>query len=158
MVEEDTEPWLARSVSARITDLRARAKQLSGATDFTSDMYRRQAKDFYSDLRETWERSVEEVVLNKTVERLVPDVMTKRLSGVIVSDEDYKAIFFAMKNVSERSGHDMPAGRDIPVPNPTEMLADIQALDTFQANYKNRRNATAKIRNALEEPAKAALV
>ncbi|MBX9912202.1 MAG: AAA family ATPase [Beijerinckiaceae bacterium] len=158
VVEEDTEPWLARSVSARITDLRARAKQLSGATDFTSDIYRRQAKDFYSDLRETWERSVEEVVLNKTVERLVPDVMTKRLSGVVVSDEDYKAIFFAMKHVSERSGHDMPAGRDIPVPNPTEMLADVQTLDAFQANYKNRRNATAKIRNALEEPAKAALV
>lgn len=158
VVEEDTEPWLARSVSARITDLRSRAQQLSGVIDFTSDIYRRQAKDFYSDLRETWERSVEEVVLNKTVERLVPDVMTKRLSGVIVSDEDYKAIFFAMKHVSERSGHDMPAGRDIPVPSPTEMLADVQALDTFQANYKNRRAASEKIRNALEKPVKAALV
>jgi ATPase subunit of ABC transporter with duplicated ATPase domains len=158
VVEEDIEPWVGRSVSARIADLRERARQLAATTDFTSETYRRQAKDFYSDLRETWERSVEEVVLNKTVERLVPDVMTKRLSGVIVSDEDYKAIFFAMKHVSERSGHDMPAGRDIPVPSPTEMLADVETLDNFQANYRNRRNATAKIRNALEEPAKAELV
>lgn len=158
VVEEDTDPWLARSVSARITDLRARAKQLSGTTDFTSEDYRRVAKDFYSDLRETWERSVEEVVLNKTVERLVPDVMTKRLSAVSVSDEDYKAIFFAMKHVSERSGHDMPAGRGIPVPTPAEMLVDVQALDTFQADYKSRGKAAAKVRNALEEPAKAVLV
>jgi energy-coupling factor transporter ATP-binding protein EcfA2 len=158
VVEEDTEPWLTRSVSIRIADLRERAKYLAGEIDFAADTYRRQAKDFYSDLRETWERTVEEVVLNKTVERLVPDVITKRLSGVIVSDEDYKTIFFAMKHVSERSGHDMPAGRDIPVPTPAEMLADVQVLDTFQASYKSRRNAAAKIRNALEEPAKAALI
>ena len=62
------------------------------------------------------------------------------------------------RQVSERSGHDMPAGRDIPVPTPAEMLADVQVLDTFQAGYKSRRNAAAKIRNALEEPAKAALI
>ena len=158
VVDEDTEPWLARNVATRINDLRARAKVLANETDFTGDDYRRSAKDFYSDLRETWERCVEEIVLNKTVQRLVPDVMTQRLGGVVVGDEDYKTIFFAMKHVSERSGHDMPAGRDIPVPTPAEMMNDVQALDTFQAGYKKRRSVAEDVRKALQEPAKATLV
>jgi energy-coupling factor transporter ATP-binding protein EcfA2 len=158
VIEEDTEPWLARSVSARLKDLRARAKDLMAGSDFAGDAYRRAAKDFYSDLRETWERCVEEIVLNKTVQRLVPDVMTQSLAGVIVSDEDYKTIYFAMKHVSERSGHDMPAGRNIPVPTPTEMLADVQTLDSFQGDYKKRRKAADDARKALLNPTKAALI
>lgn len=158
VIEEDTEPWLARSVSARIIDLRGRVAALAAAGEVTGDDYRRAAKDLYSDLRETWERCVEEIVLNKTVQRLVPDVMTQSLAGVIVSDEDYKAIYFAMKHVSERSGHDMPAGRDIPVPTPTEMLTDIQTLDSFQADYKKRRTAADEARKAQLKPTKATLV
>lgn len=158
VIEEDTEPWLARSVAARLSDLRGRAKELAASSDLAGDAYRRAAKDFYSDLRETWERCVEEIVLNKTVQRLVPDVMTQSLAGVIVSDEDYKTIYFAMKHVSERSGHDMPAGRDIPVPSPTEMLADVQALDSFQTDYKKRRRAADDARKALLNPTKAALI
>jgi energy-coupling factor transporter ATP-binding protein EcfA2 len=158
VIDEDTEPWLARNVANRISDLRVRAKVLASGTDFTGDDYRRSAKDFYSDLRETWERCVEEIVLNNTVQRLVPDVMTMRLGGVIVNDEDYKAIYFAMKHVSERSGHDMPAGRDIPVPTPAEMLADVDALDTFQVDYKKRRTVADSARKALHAPVKAALV
>lgn len=157
VIEEDAEPWLVRSVASRITDLRTRSKALSGTTDFTGDDYRRAAKDFYSDLRETWERCVEEIVLNKTVQRLIPDVMTQSLSGVIVDDEAYKTIFFAMKRVSERSGHDMPAGRDIPIPTPAEMVEDVQALDTFQADYKKRRAVADEARKALQKPTKAIL-
>ncbi|MFD3266376.1 hypothetical protein [Phenylobacterium ferrooxidans] len=84
--------------------------------------------------------------------------MTQRLGGVVVGDEDYKTIFFAMKHVSERSGHDMPAGRDIPVPTPAEMMSDVQALDTFQAGYRKRRSVAEDARKALQEPAKATLV
>ena len=157
VVDEDTEPWLARSVAVRLADLRARAEALGDAPDQSSDAYRRQVKDFYSDLRETWERCVEEAVLNKTVQRLVPDVMTQRLEGVIVTDEDYREIYFAMKRVSERSGHDMPAGRDISVPTVGVMLADVEALENFQAAYKKRRKTAEVARKALLEPTKAAL-
>lgn len=158
VIDEDTEPWLARSVSMRLADLRTRAQALARNADLNGDYYRRQAKDFYSDLRETWERCVEEIVLNQTVQRLVPDVMTLRLKGVIVSDDDYKTIYFAMKHVSERSGHDMPTGRDIPVPPPDEMLADILTLENFQINYKKRRKAAETAREAMHEHVKATLV
>lgn len=158
LVTEDTEPWLARPIAGRISELRERAKSARGHTDLQSDAYRRLVKDFYSDLRETWERAVEEVVLYKTVERLVPDVMTMRLKRVVVSDADYQTIFFAMKRASERSGHDMATGRPISLPTPDDMSADIEILDAFRLEYSKRGKEAETRRTALEQPPKAVFV
>lgn len=157
VIRENSEPWVA-DLNARIETLRDRAKELKSVTDFDTDEYRRQAKDFYSDLRESWERAVEEVVLAKTVVRFVPDVMTGRLREVTVTDDDYRTIFFAMKRASERSGHDMSAGRDIPQPSPDEMEADLKVLDNFKIELGKRRKATSAARSALENPVDAALL
>lgn len=157
VIRENCEPWVA-DLNARIETLRTRAKELKGVTDFDTDQYRRQAKDFYSDLRESWERAVEEVVFAKTVVRFVPDVMTGRLKEVSVTDDDYRTIFFAMKRASERSGHDMSAGRDIPQPSPDEMEADLKVLDDFRIELGKRRKATSAARSALENPVGATLL
>nr|WP_274705189.1 AAA family ATPase [Sphingomonas sp. H160509] len=157
VIRENREPWVA-DLGARIETLRLRAKELKSVTDFDTDEYRRQAKDFYSDLRESWERAVEEVVFAKTVVRFVPDVMTGRLKEVTVTDEDYRTIFFAMKRASERSGHDMSAGRDIPQPSPDEMEADLTVLDNFRIELGKRRKATSATRSALENPVGATLL
>ncbi len=157
VIRENREPWVA-DLGARIETLRLRAKKLKSLTDFDTDEYRRQAKDFYSDLRESWERAVEEVVFAKTVVRFVPDVMTGRLKEVTVTDEDYRTIFFAMKRASERSGHDMSAGRDIPQPSPDEMEADLTVLDNFRIELGKRRKATFATRSALENPVGATLL
>lgn len=129
VIRENSEPWVS-DLNARIETLRKRAKDLKSVTDFDTDEYRRQAKYFYSDLRESWERAVEEVLLGKTVVRFVPDVMIQSLKGVTVTDEDYRTIFFAMKRASERSGHDMSACRDIPQPSPNEMETDLRCSTT----------------------------
>lgn len=157
VIREGCEPWVA-DLNARIETLRMRAKEFKGITDFDTDRYRRQAKDFYSDLRECWERAVEEVVFAKTVVRFVPDVMTGRLKEVTVTDDDYRIIFFSMKRASERSGHDMSAGRDIPQPSPDEMEADLKVLDDFRIELGKRRKATSAKRSALENPVAATLV
>jgi energy-coupling factor transporter ATP-binding protein EcfA2 len=157
VIRENSEPWVA-DLNARIETLRKRAKELKSVTDFDTDEYRRQAKDFYSDLRESWERAVEELVLAKTVVRFVPDVMTGRLKDVTVTDEDYRIIFFAMKRASERSGHDMSAGRDIPQPSPDDMEADLKMLDDFRIELKKRNKETSDRRSALENPVSAKLI
>lgn len=157
LIEEDTDPWLARDVAARIEDLRARAKALAGHDDPAGEDYRRHAKDFYSDLRESWERAVEEVLLFKTIQRLAPDVMTQRLRGVEVTDEDYATIFHAMKRASERSGHDMPEGRAIAAPAANEMQDDLETLDALRLAINKRRKAVVDRRTALEAPVKAVL-
>jgi ABC-type uncharacterized transport system ATPase subunit len=157
VVSENSEPWVA-DLNVRIAKLQERAKELKELTDFNTDEYRRQVKDFYSDLRETWERAVEEVVLAKTVVRFVPDVMTGRLKEVSVTDENYRTIYFAMKRASERSGHDMSMGRDIPQPTPDEMSADIKELDDFRLAYKKEQKVVGARRSALEEPSPATLI
>jgi hypothetical protein len=72
------------------------------------------------------------LLLGKVVERFNTDVRTRSLSGVVVDDEDYKQIFWAMKRVSERSGHDMAAARNVPVPRPDEMKVDLKVIDDYR--------------------------
>lgn len=156
VIEEDREPWVA-DLSGRIEDLRQRAKSYASYTEFDTDSYRRLVKDFYSDLRETWERAVEELVLNRTVVRFVPDVMTQRLREVGVDDEDYRTIYHAMKHVSERSGHDMSYGRDLPQPKPSDMADDLKTLDDFRLAYKAKQKTLTASRSKLENSVKALL-
>ena len=113
-VSENDEPWIAKKVAKRIDVLRARLRAIPAQMNPDSDDFRRIAKDFYTDLRETWERLVEEVLLNGVVARFSSGVKTQSLKEVVVEDGDYQLVFANMKRVSEFSGHDMAAGRQIP--------------------------------------------
>lgn len=157
VISEDSEPWIA-DVKGRMSPLEMRLKELRGVGDRNTDRYRRQVGDFYSDLRETWERAVEELVLAKTISRFDPRVQTGRLSDVEVTDDMYKTIHSAMTKTSERSGHDMAAGRDIPLPTPEEMTEDLQILKDFRRDHKVHVAALRKRRKALETPEKAILL
>lgn len=152
LVSGQSEPWTAQKVATRITRLQERLKLLEAETDLNTDAYRSAAKDFYTDLRETWERLVEELLLFKVVERFNSEVKTQSLKGVVVEDADYKTVFWAMKRVSERSGHDMAAGKNIPTPAPTDMKADLQEIDTYRQMLKKRSALASQARIELEKP------
>ncbi|WP_244571366.1 hypothetical protein [Mesorhizobium carmichaelinearum] len=158
LISETDEPWIAQSVTKRIDTLKTRLKSFDGATDFTSDVWRRSAKDFYTDLRETWERLVEEILLGKVVERFSSDVKTQSLKGVVVEDEDHKRIYWAMKRVSERSGHDMAAAKAIPVPTPADMKGDLDGIDQYRIDTIKRRKDAEKRRIEFEQPPKATML
>ncbi len=114
--------------------------------------WRSSAKDFYTDLRETWERLVEELLLGKVVERFNTDVRTQSLKGVVVEDADYKIVFWAMKKVSERSGHDMPMGKAAAQPTLADMKADLKEIEAFRATIVKRKRQTEEQRKLLEQP------
>lgn len=158
IVSQTDEPWVLMPVTKRIGALRERLMGFGNVTDFDTEEWRRTAKDFYTDLRETWERLVEEVLLYKVVERFNTDVKTQSLKGVVVEDEDYKMIFWSMKHVSERSGHDMASGKNAPTPKPTDMKTDVDEIDTFRLAVDKRRKDAAQRRKKFEEPPKATVV
>jgi len=158
LISETDEPWIARKVSDRITLLRGRLKLFSARADHGTDGYRGAVKDFYTDLRETWERLVEEVLLGKVVERFNSDVKTQSLKGVVVDDDDYVKIYWAMKRASERSGHDMASARNAPEPKLDDMQADLKELDDYQKIINKRRDATDKRRKLLEKPPAAIVI
>lgn len=156
IVHEDDEPWIAKDVGTRAEMLRTkRLPVLKDRTDRDTDEYRREVKDFYTDLRETWERLVEEILLGGVVGRFNAEVKTQSLKRVIVEDADHQTIFHAMKRVSERSGHDTAQGRAIPMPDYDEMKRDLDELDTYRSSIKRRATELQKVRELLEEPPKA---
>jgi len=69
LISETDVPWIAQKVNDRVKRLRDRLTVLSKRTDFETDEYRGAVKDFYTDLRETWERLVEELLLGTVVEQ-----------------------------------------------------------------------------------------
>ncbi|MEH2468769.1 energy-coupling factor transporter ATP-binding protein EcfA2 [Nitrobacteraceae bacterium AZCC 2161] len=158
LISETDEPWIQLPVSKRIDMLAERHKSYAGVTDFKTDAWRRSAKDFYTDLRETWERLVEEVLLGKVVERFSSDVRTQSLKLVSVEDDDHKIVFWAMKRVSERSGHDMAAYKSIPVPTPDDIELDLQTISQYRAMAHKRKAEVQKRRELLEKPPKAAVI
>lgn len=151
-VISESDPWVMLSVTHRIDRLRYRLNGFATVADFNTEEWRARTKDFYSDLRETWERLVEEVLLGKVVERFNTDVRTLSLKGVVVDDSDYKTVFWAMKKASERSGHDMAMGKAAPAPTPADMKADLDEIDAFQRATAKRKRDTEKLRKLLEQP------
>ena len=152
IISDTDEPWIAQAVIKRIESLKTRLRTFEGATAFDTDEWRRMAKDFYTDLRETWERLVEEILLSKVVERLNSDVRTQSLKGVVIEDDDHRTVYWAMKAVSERSGHDMAVARAIPTPTPADMKADLDRISEYREAVQRRRKETVRRRESLEQP------
>ena len=156
VIEEDDEPWEAKTTNKRIDLLHEKIKELDAIVDKDGDAYRQGVEGFFTDLRETWERLVEEVLLSKVVERYGSDVKTQSLKRVVVDDADYKTIFWAMKRVSERSGHDMAAAKNTPVPKIEDLKKGVTELDKYRIKLRERSKAAEKTRRRLETPPKAA--
>jgi hypothetical protein len=76
----------------------------------------------------------------------------EQLEPLSVEDADYQVIFAAMSRVSEYSGHDMAARRQIPVPDQDDMRRDLENLDQFRLQIHRRKNGTRDRRAALEGP------
>ena len=156
VIEEDCEPWEAKTTNKRIILLTKKIKGLEAIADKGGDAYRQGVEGFFTDLRETWERLVEEVLLSRVVERYGSDVKTQSLKRVVVNDEDYKTIFFAMKRVSERSGHDMAAAKNIPVPSINDLKNEVAELNDYRDKLRKRSKVAEETRRKLEKPPKAA--
>lgn len=157
LVSIDDQPWIAKKVRERARALDEQVNALPEDIAPESEEMRVLAKQFYTDLRETWERAVEEVVLAGVVERFGTDVKTQSLKRVDVEDDDYRVIYFAMKRASERSGHDQAAGKQIDAPDKGQMKADLLELQNFMAQHRKKAQAAQERREGLETPPAATL-
>lgn len=108
------------------------------------DVQRHLTAKCYGQLRLAWERCIEEVLLNGTVQRFGEDVSTKRLKGVTVTDDDYREIDAGMTK-SSKFEHDAAAtvGR-LPIPDPDELSDDIERLAKWRETLTKRVDGIAK--------------
>ncbi|MBV2184550.1 MAG: AAA family ATPase [Rhizobium sp.] len=155
-VRNDDAPWQVKSTKDRLTALDLKLTSMASQVSKDTEAYEREVTDFFTGLRETWERLVEEMLLNGVVGRFQPGVMTQSLSGVEVRDSDFTTIHFGMRKTSELSGHDWSKGRLPYTPSIEDMKREVDTVRTYFAELKKRREEVASIRRkAVSAPQKA---
>ncbi|MHB8869728.1 MAG: AAA family ATPase [Thermoleophilia bacterium] len=107
----------------------------------------------YSQIRTAWELVVEKTLLRMVVSPFTKAVQTQQLKGVLVEDDDYHTVFWAMKRASDHTdAHRTPAGAQASIPSNEQIARDIEELDQFRKTVKKRGNDLADERKKLEEP------
>ena len=135
-------PWVAMKVRERIG-------RLKSACQVADKKYRNgehgsceeDASRIYGLLREAWERGVEEVLLGGAVERYRSSVQTLRVRQLAdISEEDCRELEAGMTKCSKwLPGHDQSGADNAPVPEPSEILEDIKALEEWVKAIRSRR-------------------
>lgn len=143
-------PWITQKLRQRIGYLKNLLQQAKASGDKQDiDQYGLQVGQFYSLLREAWERAVEELLLNGCIERFRPSVETLRLSDVTVEEEDYKSIYKAMTVSSTRmNGHDSASAINPPIPDIAQLTDDLKEIEEFEQRVRQRNKETKKKRTA----------
>ena len=141
-------PWVALNVSKRITHLRGLlqdAGKLHRAGN--QNAYELQAGMIYGLLREAWERGVEEVLLNRVVERYRPSIQTLQVMSIAgITEEDCKAVEIAITKCSKLLlGHDQAPAARAEIPEPAVIEQDIKELDSWRKAISNRKKESAKV-------------
>lgn len=150
-VAEPELPFEGKNSSKRIGALKAQQQTIAKLhRDGEDQEYRRKTIEAYFQLRLTWERAVEEVLLHGVILRFRKGVETQRLAGVVVDDEDYAQVDAGMKKCSNYA-HDKALLGGVAVPDPDELLDDITALETWRKRIQKRGVETAKKRKAAPE-------
>jgi len=156
LIDDSHQPWQMKGVRERIDEIgRDHALLSDCGYDPAHQSFRLAIIGLYTKMRETWERIVEEVLFNNTVQRFRREVMTQRLEDVCFDpDADYPAIFEGMKRCSHYSGHDPAPDLPPELPDTREVARDVDQLITFFVMaYERRRQLKRRPRHdAVVEP------
>jgi hypothetical protein len=107
--------------------------------------YRKRTIDTYRLLRDAWERAVEEVLLRKVVLRFRKGIQTQLLKEVVVENTDYAQVYQGMSRCSNYT-HDKAFMGGVAVPDPDELLVDIDTLESWREHVEKRSKEVAKVR------------
>jgi hypothetical protein len=94
----------------------------------------------------SWERALEEVLFGKVVVRFRKSIMTDRLKGVLVDENDYPEVQAGMTRCSNYA-HDKAMDGGSATPTADELLSDISALEKWRGIVVARSKALIKMRD-----------
>lgn len=129
-------PWVTLSTSRRIGYLKNELPKLKKQENqLDPDIYYQNVKTWYMLLRESWERAVEELLLNGVVERFDSSVQTQRLSKIKFTDESIQLVTEGMTKASTYV-HDKSHAIGRIIPSNEEMIEDLNKLNHFSKLFK----------------------
>lgn len=137
---QDGPPWVAMTVGKRIGLLRNELQIASTALrKGDRAAYEQKSEWIYDRLRQSWERAVEEVLLNEVVVRFGDGVSTQRLKTLTdITDADVQCVDTEMSYCSSFV-HDESGAVNSGIPEPAVVDSDIKRLDEWVAAVRNRR-------------------
>ena len=137
---EEELPWVAMKVSKRIGVLNKNwqtADKLHRKGNVKA--YEREAKLIYDLLRQAWERGLEEILLDGTVERFREDIQTKKVKKLFdITAQDCQQLEKGMTKCSNWLHDQAPAAKE-DIPGPDELKTDIEALEAWVREIRRRR-------------------
>jgi hypothetical protein len=143
---ESEPPWESMRVKERVARMRRTVTAARQLWNSNAAGYEKEARDVYTQLRQTWERAVEEVLLNSAILRFGQAVETQRLRKVAgdLSIADVQAVDESMSYCSKFM-HDPPGNvsRERP-PGPDIVEADIKRLDDWARAIWKRRESSGR--------------
>ena len=143
-IVRDNPPWEALTTSKRVRALTADLQNVRRIDkNGTDDAFRRASREFYGRLRESWERLVEEKLLNKVVNRFERSIQTQRLKRLTdITDADVSKIDEAMHKCSTYfTGHDSAPSIGDPYPTMQELEDDLSQLNEFLMELNLRKRS-----------------
>ena len=133
-------PWDTMGLKEMIHHLNLKNISLGKLQAENVNQYNEAAGEIYGLMRESWEKLIEDVLLNGTISRFSYGVKTMSLAGVSIEDPDYKTVFLGMKKCSRwMTGHKDSENIDSKRPTLAEIQSDIDAFKAyFELKKKNR--------------------
>ena len=129
-------PWIAANVKERVKKLNEaipNLKMLETGTD--PDQYSEEAKKWCGLLRETWERSIEELLFNDAIQRFSPGIQTKRIEKMKYTPVLYKEIEKGMTECSNWV-HDQARAINTPTPKVVKLETFLNSFTEFAKKFK----------------------
>jgi energy-coupling factor transporter ATP-binding protein EcfA2 len=142
-VIDNTPPWDALPIKTRIGELKDFYQALEKVDRTGTELeYSKECLSFYSMLRESWERLVEEKLFNNVVTRFGRSIQTQRISKLVgdITQGDYDSIELGMSNCSTFfQGHDTATGLQQRPRKIEEVKADLNLIDNLLIELNKRR-------------------
>lgn len=137
VVQEEPVPWIGMTVSKRLKFLRHELQGLYKIYGKSYESYNKEAKTWCQLLRETWERTIEEILFNDSIQRFNPAIQTQRLKKAPFSQELYSEIENGMANCSKWV-HDRASSLGEDAPDPIELKSYLDSCKKFvESNSPN---------------------
>ena len=146
IIDETNKPWHVKKVKDRLKEITVELNDIKNSDyDAKNNDYRPVVINLYTKMRETWERMIEEVLMNEVIQRFQPAVQTMRLRAACIDPaSDYPIIFEGMKQCSHYSGHDRAEDLPSELPEIGAMENDLSNLQGFYETANQRRKGLEK--------------
>ncbi|MDQ2984374.1 MAG: AAA family ATPase [Actinomycetota bacterium] len=142
--------WPGEKLGDRLVHLRETLKTLETLSQQGNiEAYEPAAKAFAGDLRETWERAVEEGLFKKVVMRFQRDVKALHIKDVAVTADLTKEVFDGMTETSPYH-HSSALAKPTPTPSIEDLRKFFARVEEFCKVVKQKQGSAAKEKSAAQ--------